>query len=172
MDAEHRPKFATPGSGGINDGEPGEWHYADEESGDGLTFKQLCALLCANDGTPYGGKTMADIARMDMDQVLNVFLRPGDPAIAARGGYWPVPNIGQNVRANRYADYGCSFDTMFWELQRWRGCPEDEIQLRWQEYLEANPTLRHSAPENPVPYMVPLPDELDTPPLPEWLRNG
>ena len=84
---------------------------------------------------------MAQIARMDMDQVLNVFLRPGDPDIAERGGYWPCPSTGQSVRANRYEDLGCGFETMFVELLRWRGCPEPEIQLRWREYLEANPHL-------------------------------
>ena len=118
---------------------------------------------------------MAQIARMDMDQVLNVFLRPGEPDIAERGGYWPCPSTGQSVRANRYEDLGCGFETMFVELLRWRGCPEPEIQLRWREYLEANPHLAAQYGinlANPVPVFVPMPTEPPIPGLKEAWQNA
>lgn len=113
---------------------------------------------------------------MDMGQVINVYLRPGEPDIAAKGGYWPVADIGQNVRANRYADLGCGFETMFFALQRWRGCPEDEIVLRWGEYLEQNPHLAAqtapSVPFEPIPPSVLPPERSEVPGMKEAWQNA
>lgn len=82
---------------------------------------------------------------MDAWQLVNVFLRPGEPDVAKDGGYWPVANDGGEA-IDRFEALGAGFDAMFKELCRWRGCSEEETQLRWQEYVAENPQLGFSVP--------------------------
>ena len=90
---------------------------------------------------------MAQIDELDDWQVVNVYFRPGDPDQAENGVYWPVPDKPRDAkeaaaRAARGAKW-VSFAEMYkGRLRLAKLFTEEQIEARWQAYLEKNPGLR------------------------------